>query len=147
MADVEAIAAQAIDCGFHIHCDLGPGLLETVYEQVLAASLARAGLKVERQKPVSFTFDGMHFADGFRIDLLVEDQLIVEIKSVEALSKAHGKQMLTYLRLMQQPVGLLMNFGGATFKEGIRRIVNNHTAFASSRFRVNQIGAAAGGHA
>ncbi|AVA14402.1 MAG: GxxExxY protein [Sphingopyxis granuli] len=147
MADVEAIAAQAIDCGFHIHCDLGPGLLETVYEQVLAASLARAGLKVERQKPVSFTFDGMHFADGFRIDLLVEDQLIVEIKSVEALSKAHGKQMLTYLRLMQQPVGLLMNFGGATFKEGIRRIVNNHTAFASSRLRVNQIGAAAGGHA
>jgi GxxExxY protein len=147
MADVEAIAAQAIDCGFHIHCDLGPGLLETVYEQVLAASLARAGLKVERQKPVSFTFDGMHFADGFRIDLLVEDQLIVEIKSVEALSKAHGKQMLTYLRLMQQPIGLLMNFGGATFKEGIRRIVNNHTAFASSRLRVNQIGAAAGGHA
>jgi GxxExxY protein len=147
MADVEAIAAQAIDCGFHIHCDLGPGLLETVYEQVLAASLARAGLKVERQKPVSFTFDGMHFADGFRIDLLVEDQLIVEIKSVEALSKAHGKQMLTYLRLMQQPIGLLMNFGGATFKEGIRRIVNNHTAFASSRLRVNQIGVAAGGHA
>jgi GxxExxY protein len=147
MADVEAIAAQAIDCGFHIHCDLGPGLLETVYEQVLAASLARAGLKVERQKPVSFTFDGMNFADGFRIDLLVEDQLIVEIKSVEALSKAHGKQMLTYLRLMQQPIGLLMNFGGATFKEGIRRIVNNHTAFASSRLRVNQIGAAAGGHA
>ena len=147
MADVEAIAAQAIDCGFHIHCDLGPGLLETVYEQVLAASLARAGLKVERQKPVSFKFDGMHFADGFRIDLLVEDQLIVEIKSVEALSKAHGKQMLAYLRLMQQPVGLLMNFGGATFKEGIRRIVNNHTAFASSRLRVNQIGAAAGGHA
>lgn len=147
MADIEAVAAQTIDCGFHIHRDLGPGLLESVYEQVLAASLARAGLKVERQKPVSFTFDEMQFVDGFRIDLLVEDRLIVEIKSVEALSKAHGKQMLTYLRLMQQPVGLLMNFGGATFKEGIKRVVNNHTSFASSRLRVNQIGAPAGDHA
>ena len=147
MADIEALAAQAIDCGFHIHRDLGPGLLESVYEQVLAAGLLRAGLKVERQKPVSFAFDGMQFADGFRIDLMVEDQLIIEIKSVEAPSKMHAKQMLTYLRLMQQPVGLLMNFGGATFKEGIRRIVNNHTSFASSRLRVNQIGAAAGGSA
>ncbi len=147
MVDIEAVAAQAIDCGFHIHRDLGPGLLESVYEQVLAAGLSRAGLKVERQKPVTFTFDGMRFTDGFRIDLPVEDHLIIEIKSVEALSKMHGKQMLTYLRLMQQPVGLLMNFGGATFKEGIRRIVNNHTSFASSRLRVNQIGAAAGGEA
>jgi GxxExxY protein len=122
-------------------------LLESVYEQVLAASLTRSGFRVERQKPVTFSFEGMQFTDGFRIDLLLEGQLIIEIKSVEALSKAHGKQMLTYLRLMQQPVGLLMNFGGATFKEGIRRIVNNHTSFASSRLRVNQIGAAAGGHA
>lgn len=145
MTDIEDLAAQAIDCGFHIHRDLGPGLLESVYEQILAASLLRSGLKVERQKPVHFAFDGMQFNDGFRIDLLVEDQLIIEIKSVEALSKVHGKQMLTYLRLMQQPVGLLMNFGGATFKEGIRRVVNNHTAFASSRLRVNQIGAAGGG--
>ena len=147
MADIEDVAATAIDCGFRIHRDLGPGLLESVYEQLLAASLSRTGLKVERQKPVSFTFDGMEFIDGFRIDLMVDDSLIIEIKSVEALSKMHGKQMLTYLRLMQQPVGLLMNFGGATFKEGIRRIVNNHTSFASSRLRVNQFGAAAGGSA
>ena len=147
MADIEAVAAQAIDCGLRIHRDLGPGLLESVYEQVLAASLTRHGLKIERQKPISFTFEGMQFADGFRIDLLVEGQLIIEIKSVETLSKMHGKQMLTYLRSMQQPVGLLMNFGGATFKEGIRRIVNNHTSFASSRLRVNQFGAAAGGQA
>lgn len=147
MADIEDVAATAIDCGFRIHRDLGPGLLESVYEQLLAASLSRTGLKVERQKPVSFTFDGMEFIDGFRIDLMVDDSLIIEIKSVEALSKMHGKQMLTYLRLMQQPVGLLMNFGGATFKEGVRRIVNNHTTFASSRLRVNQIGAVAGGRA
>jgi len=147
MADVEAVAAEAIDCGLRIHRDLGPGLLESVYEQVLAASLIRSGLRVERQKPVSFTFENLQFTDGFRIDLLVEGQLIIEVKSVEALSKMHAKQMLTYLRLMQQPVGLLMNFGGATFKEGIRRIVNNHTSFASSRLRVNQNGAVLGGQA
>ena len=146
MADVEIVAAQAIDCGLRIHRDLGPGLLESVYEQVLAASLIRSGLKVERQKAVSFVFEDMQFTDGFRIDLLIENQLIIEVKSVEALSKMHGKQMLTYLRLMQQPVGLLMNFGGATFKEGIRRIVNNHTSFASSRLRVNQNCAAVGGN-
>ena|SRR5690606_21054677 len=147
MADIETLAAQAIDCGFRIHRDLGPGLLESVYEQVLAASLVRSGLKVERQKPISFVFEDMQFTDGFRIDLLVEDQLIIEVKSIEILSKMHGKQMLTYLRLMQQPVGLLMNFGGATFKEGIRRIVNNHTSFASSRLRVNQNGTPLGGRA
>ena len=147
MADVETLARVAVDCGFRIHRDLGPGLLESVYEQVLAASLTRSGLKVERQKPVSFTFEDMHFADGFRIDLLVKDNLIIEVKSVDALSKMHGKQMLTYLRLMQQPVGLLMNFGGATFKEGVRRVVNNHTSFASSRLRVHQNGAVFGGEA
>jgi GxxExxY protein len=146
VADIEAVATQAIDCGFRIHRDLGPGLLESVYEQVLAASLTRAGLKVERQKPVSFSFEDIQFPDGFRIDLLVDEQLVIEVKSVETLSKAHGKQLLTYLRLMQQPVGLLMNFGGATFKEGVRRVVNNHS-FASSRLRVNQIGATAGGYA
>jgi len=147
MADVEALATVAVDCGYRIHRDLGPGLLESVYEQVLAASLIRSGLKVERQKPVTFTFEDMQFADGFRIDLLVEGHLIIEVKSVDALSKMHGKQMLTYLRLMQQPVGLLMNFGGATFKEGVRRIVNNHTSFASSRLRVHQNGAVLGGAA
>lgn len=138
MADIEALSAIAVDSGLRIHRELGPGLLESVYETVMAAALGKAGLKVERQKPVSFSFDDMNFSDAFRVDLLVEGQLILEIKSVEALNKAHAKQLLTYLRLMKQPMGLLMNFGGATFKEGLRRVVNDHNDFASSRLRVNQ---------
>lgn len=139
MPDIEDICAVAIDHGLQIHRELGPGLLESVYETVLAASLERRGLIVERQKPVSIRYRDMEFADAFRVDLLVENAVVIEIKSVETLSKAHGKQLLTYLRLLQQPVGLLMNFAGATFKEGLRRVVNDHTNFASSRLRVNQM--------
>jgi GxxExxY protein len=139
MTDIEELARLAIDCGFRIHKDLGPGLLESVYETVLAATLARKGLKVDRQLPINIEYDGMVFAEGFRADLVVDDRLIVEVKSVERLVAVHGKQMLTYLRLLRQPLGLLMNFGGATFREGVRRVVNNHTDFASSRLRVNQI--------
>ena len=126
------------DCGLAIHRELGPGLLESVYETVLAAKLERHGLKVERQRPVSIKYDDMEFPDAFRIDLLVDSQLVIEIKSVETLNKVHGKQLLTYLRLMYLPLGLLMNFGGATFTEGLKRVVNNHKNFASSRLRVNQ---------
>lgn len=138
MTHVEELARIAVDCGFAIHKELGPGLLESVYETVLAASLAKRGMKVDRQKPVDFRFDGLVFSEGFRADLIVENQLIIEVKSVERLAPVHTKQLLTYLRLLDQPVGLLMNFGGATFREGLRRIVNNHTDFAPSRLRVNQ---------
>jgi GxxExxY protein len=137
VADLEEIATTAVDCGLRIHRDLGPGLLESVYETVLAGTLSRSGLKVERQRPITIRFEDMVFADAFRVDLLVEDRLIIAIKSIEALGKVHAKQLLTYLRLMQQPLGLLMNFGGVTFKEGLKRIVNEHR-FASSRLRVNQ---------
>lgn len=140
VVDREELARIVVDRAYHLHCDLGPGLLESVYEIVLAGALTRAGLRVKRQKPVDIVHDGMVFADAFRIDLLVEEALIVEIKSVEVLSKVHGKQLLTYLRLTEQPLGLLINFGAPTFREGIRRIVNGHTAFASSRLRVNQPG-------
>jgi GxxExxY protein len=139
MADVEKLSEIAVDIGLRVHKALGPGLLESVYETVLAAAFAKAGLKVERQKPISFSFEGMDFKDAFRIDLLIEDCLIIEVKSVETLSKAHRKQLLTYLRLTNQPLGLLMNFNGATFVEGCHRVVNNHQNFASSRLRVNQI--------
>ncbi len=139
VVDREEVARIVVDQAYHIHCCLGPGLLESVYEMVLAGALARTGLRVERQKPVSINYDGMAFADAFRIDLLVENTLIVEIKSVELLSKIHGKQLLTYLRLTEQPLGLLINFGAATFREGIRRVVNDHTSFVSSRLRVNQL--------
>lgn len=136
--NLEELSAVVVDAAFHLHQGLGPGLLESVYEAVLAQSLIRRGLLVERQKSVSFEFDGIRFDDGLRIDLLVNGQLVVELKSVENLAPVHSKQVLTYLRLINQPLGLLINFGCATFKEGCKRIVNNHTAFSSSRLRVNQ---------
>lgn len=126
MADVEALARVAVDRGLAVHRDFGPGLLEHVYESLLAASMAREGLKVERQKPIRIHYAGVDLADAFRIDLLVEDRLIIEIKSVERLAPMHGKQLLTYLRLAGQPLGLLMNFGGETFREGLKRVINDY---------------------
>jgi len=138
MGDAEAISADVVDAALKIHRELGPGLLETVYETVLAAELAPRGHAVERQQPIDISFEGMRFDAAFRADLLINEALLVEIKSVERLNAAHPKQVLTYLRLLDLPLGLLINFGGATLKEGLRRIVNNHRNFASSRLRVNQ---------
>jgi GxxExxY protein len=115
-----AVIAHAID----IHRGLGPGLLESVYETVLAAALERSGWHVVRQRAVDLEYAGLHFPGAFKLDLLVDDRLIVEIKSVETLTKAHAKQLLTYLRLTKQPLGLLLNFNEATMKDGIRRLVN-----------------------
>jgi GxxExxY protein len=126
MNDVDAISADVVDEAIRIHRELGPGLLESVYETVLAAALARRGYKIDRQKPVDIRFDGMTFAAAFRVDIQIDDSLIIEIKSVERLNGAHAKQLLTYLRLLRQPLGLLLNFSGETMKEGIRRLVNNH---------------------
>jgi len=130
MADLEERARVAVDCGFKIHSELGPGLLESVYEAVLASALLRRGLSVERQTPNPIKHQGVTLAEGFRADLLVGASLIIEVKSVERLAPVHGKQLLTYLRLTKRPLGLLMNFGGATFREGVKRVVNNHTDFA-----------------
>lgn len=138
MSDLEANAADVIDIALRLHRTLGPGLLESIYETVLAAKLTQLGHLAERQVPVSFSFEQLRFEHAFRIDLLVNHRLLVEIKSVERLNAAHGKQLLTYLRLSEQPLGLLINFGGATLKEGLRRVVNGHQTFASSRLRVNQ---------
>lgn len=136
--DLVAIAADIIDVSFRLRRDLGPGLLESVYETVSAAKLDRMGYVVRRPMPISFTFEGLALEAAFKVDLLVEGSLIVEIKSVERLNAAHAKQLLAYLRLTDQPFGLLINFGGATLREGLRRVVNGHTSFASSRLRVNQ---------
>lgn len=138
--EIDDITGEIVDAAFKLHTGLGPGLLESVYETVLARDLDRRGLKVERQKLVSFEYEGMRFDEGLRLDLLVEEQVIVELKSVEKLSPVHSKQLLTYLRLMHLPVGLLINFGAATLKEGIHRIVNNYipSPTASPRLRVNQ---------
>jgi len=136
--EIEEIAREVVDCGYRMHTSLGPGLLESVYEVVLAKLLTQRGLFVERQKPVPIIFEGLQFDEGFRADLLVDEKLLIELKSVETLAPVHSKQVLTYPRLLNLPLGMLMNFGAATFKDGIKRIVNNHSDFASSRLRVHQ---------
>lgn len=124
--NLDLITGAALDCSIRIHRELGPGLLESVYETVLAGALIRAGYRVQRQRPIDIEFEGEQFRAAFKADLLVEDRVIIEIKSVERLQPLHAKQLLTYLRLMNQPVGLLINFGGGTLLEGFKRIVNNY---------------------
>ncbi len=124
--DIEELASIAVDCGFHLHKNLGPGLLESVHEAILFDQLVRRGLDVQRQAPIPIRYDGVELPEGFRADLLIEGKLLIELKSVERLSPLHGKQVLTYLRLLNLPLGLLINFGGETFKEGVRRVANNH---------------------
>ncbi|HEX8125572.1 MAG TPA: GxxExxY protein [Allosphingosinicella sp.] len=126
MRDIEELARMAVDCGFKIHRELGPGLPESVYEVVMAARLVREGLLVERQKPIPIEVDGIPLGEGFRADLLVEGQLLIEVKSIDRLAPVHGRQLLTYLRLADRPLGLIMNFGGETFREGVKRVANNY---------------------
>jgi GxxExxY protein len=125
-ADVEKLAAVVIDCGYHLYREVGPGLLESVYETVLANRLVRGGIRVERQKSIPVRIDGINFGDGFRADLIVEGRLLVELKSIEKLAPLHTKQVLTYLRLMNMPLGLLMNFGSEIYRDGVKRVMNNH---------------------
>ncbi|VVT20883.1 Fe3+ hydroxamate ABC transporter substrate-binding protein [Sphingomonas aurantiaca] len=132
MKDIDAVSGDVLDVALRLHRDLGPGLLESVYEAVLAGRLVAMGYSVARQRAIDIEFEGLRFEAAFRIDLLVDDRLVVEIKSVERLLPVHAKQLLTYLRLTKQPVGLLINFGGDTLKEGVRRLVNNYRPSASS---------------
>ena len=138
MRELDDITGEIVDAALGIHRELGPGLLESVYEAVLARELGRRGLEVVRQKIVAFEYHGMSFDEGFRADLLVDGRVVVELKSVERLAPVHGKQLLTYLRLMNIPVGLLINFGAATLAQGLHRVVNNLPPSASPRLRVNQ---------
>ena len=124
MKELDEITGAIAVTSLKIHTELGPGLLESVYEMVLARALENLGFQVERQKSVSFKYDEMIFDDGFRIDMLVENRVVVELKSLEKLAPVHSKQLLTYLRLMNLPVGLLINFGAGTLKEGLHRVVN-----------------------
>ena len=130
-----AVVAEAI----RIHRRPGPRLLESVYEQLLERTLQRCGMRVERQVGIDFTYDGIEFKDGFRIDLLVERRVILEVKSLDrGLAPVHTKQLLTYLRLTNLQVGLILNFGCATMKEGIKRVVNDLPPSASPELRVNR---------
>ena len=122
----DELTSMVINCGLALHQQIGPGLIESVYEQVLADRLMSIGLTVDRQKPVSIVIDGKTYADAFRYDLLIDGLLLIELKSIEKLGPIHIKQTLTYIRLMNLPIGLVLNFGSETFKQGIRRITNNH---------------------
>jgi iron complex transport system substrate-binding protein len=135
--DIEEVSGDVLDVAMQLHRTLGPGLLESVYEVIMAAKLAEMGYPVARQQPVDIEYEGLHFPSAFKIDLLVDERLLVEVKSVEQLHAAHAKQLLTYLRLSRQPVGLLINFGGATLKEGVRRLVNDYKPSSSPRLRVS----------
>jgi iron complex transport system substrate-binding protein len=123
---IDEVSAIVVDEAIGIHREFGPGLFESVYESVLAGRLESRGLVVDRQVAIQAVFDGQHFDAAFKIDILVEGSLVLEIKAVDQLTKAHAKQLLTYLRIMKQPLGLLLNFNGATMKEGIRRMVNDY---------------------
>jgi GxxExxY protein len=118
------IADRVMDAAFQIHRELGPGLLESVYEVVLARKLTDTGLVVERQVPVPIQFQGILFDEGFRADLFVEQKVIIELKSVERLQPVHSKQLLTYLRLAGCCLGLLINFGENLMKDGFKRVVH-----------------------
>jgi len=118
------IGTIVVETAIAVHRELGPGLLETVYEVVLATELQRRGLKVERQIPVSISFKGLKFDEGFRADMIVEEKVILELKSLEKTTPAHKKQIQTYLRLAGCKLGYLLNFGEALMKNGITRAVN-----------------------
>ncbi len=118
------IGTLIVDRAVQLHQDLGPGLLETVYEVTLAAKLRKLGLSVERQAPIAIEYEGHKFDEGFRADLIVDGKVIVELKAVEKVHPSHKKQVLTYLRLTGMKLGYLLNFGEALMKDGITRIVH-----------------------
>ena len=124
--DVETLAKVAVDCGFQLHKELGPGLLESVYDLLLCEALREKGLFVEAQKVIPISFKGRVLEQGFRADIVVEHILLIEVKSTERHAAVHAKQVLTYLRLMKLPLGLLMNFGMETFRDGVKRLANDY---------------------
>lgn len=134
---LDDITNAIITAAIKVHRRLGPGLLESAYELLLARELEQQGLSVVRQKMVSFYFEDILIENAFRIDLLVEGAVIVEVKSIERVLRVHGKQLLTYLRTLDLQVGLLLNFNCETLKEGIHRVVNNLRREESPLLRVN----------
>lgn len=122
--ETNAVTGKIIETSIEIHRNLGPGLLESVYEAVLERKLAQCGFSVRRQVVVPIRYEGLSFDEGFRADLIVSDLVCIELKSVESIAPVHSKQLLTYLKLLNLEVGLLINFGAPTIKEGLHRIVN-----------------------
>jgi GxxExxY protein len=122
--DENSVAKAVVDAAFAVHTTLGPGLLESVYETVLAHEIRKRGLTLVQQAPIGVVYDGIKIDEGFRADLIVEDVLVVELKSVEIVLPVHKKQLLTYLKLTGKKLGLLINFNETLIKNGITRVVN-----------------------
>ena len=122
---VNEISGTIVDASYKIHTTLGPGLLESVYEKVLAFELGRRGLDVKVQQPIPVVYDDVRLELGFRADMIVANKVVVELKSVDLVAPVHAKQLRTYLKLMDLNVGLLINFNVNLIKEGITRVVNN----------------------
>ncbi len=118
------IGKVVVDAAVKVHRELGPGLLETVYEVVLARELERRGMRVERQVPVPIVYEGLRFEEGFRADIIVGGKVILELKSVAQIDKVHAKQVFTYLKLKGLKLGFVLNFGANLMKDGIERVVN-----------------------
>lgn len=119
------VAREIVDAAYRIHTRLGAGLLESVYETVMAYELRKRRLRFVRQKPIPVIYENVHLEEGFRADFIVEDLVIIELKSVENIAPVHKKQLLTYLRLANKHLGLLINFNTDLIKNGITRVVNN----------------------
>lgn len=126
MKQLEEIGKIVVNEAFVIHKDIGVGLYESVYEAILVHRLRKAGLKVTSQVTFPVIYDGIRFDKAFVIDLLVEDQIILELKSTEKIIAAHEKQILTYLHLTEKPLGYIINFGAPYFKQGIKRMIHNY---------------------
>jgi GxxExxY protein len=123
---MEKLAGVAVDIGMGIHKEIGPGLFESVYEAVLEHRLLRAGIATERQKPIAISVDGLTLPDAFRADLLLEGTLLIELKSSATNTPLYIRQTLTHIRLMDQPFGLIFNFGCETFRDGLYRVINSY---------------------
>lgn len=133
---LEELATTVVKASLRIYHDLGPGLLESVYERLLLGQLVRLGLTASRQHPVAFSYDGEVFRDAFRVDLLVEQRLVIEVKAVEVLPPIAIRQSITYLKLLGMPLALLVNFGAPRFR--VRRIVHEHLDTTGSRLRIHR---------
>lgn len=138
--DPEPISAAIVDAAVRVHRGLGAALLESLYQKVLAWELEQRGFSVQRERQVRFVYAGHTFRHRLRVDLLVNGVVVVEIKSVQTFAPVHFKQVQSYLRLLDLPLGLLLNFGGARMAGNMRRIVNNHTPSPMSLLRINQPG-------
>ena len=132
--ELNKITGKIIGCAIEVHRLLGPGLLESAYEECLAYELSSIGLKAERQKPVPVIYKEIHLECGYRIDILVEDQVIIELKTVENFCPVHEDQILTYMKFAQKRIGLLLNFNVTVLKDGIRRYI-----LSSNKNRFNAV--------